>query len=191
MRCKAWNVEYFQLTAWHRRSPSSGVQQASCSVHDCGCSMGARMTAHLHMLASRQPDSRNWFDIAARTCYCSAKDCKIHRSIAARLHPLLTQPVSVNTVELAPSPYAHAMRAIAKMPKVPNLPKKLRLKNQTMTCNVSNQPAISQRRFGFSDHLRLESELLLDLHFSCAMWPFRAVVLVNSAPHRGQYDFVA
>ncbi len=36
-----------------------------------------------------------------------------------------------------------------------------------------------------------ESELLLTLHFSCAMCPFRAVVLVNSAPQRGQYDFAA
>ena len=27
---------------------------------------------------------------------------------------------------------------------------------------------------------------LLDLHLPCSMWPFRAVVRVNSAPHRGQ-----
>lgn len=29
------------------------------------------------------------------------------------------------------------------------------------------------------------------LHLSCAICPLRAVVLVNSAPQRGQYDFVA
>lgn len=29
------------------------------------------------------------------------------------------------------------------------------------------------------------------VHLSWAKWPLRAVVLVNSAPHRGQYDFVA
>lgn len=29
------------------------------------------------------------------------------------------------------------------------------------------------------------------VHLSCATWPFRAVVLVNSAPHLGQYDLEA
>lgn len=31
-----------------------------------------------------------------------------------------------------------------------------------------------------------ESDVLRALHFSCAMWPFLAVVRVNSAPQRGQ-----
>jgi hypothetical protein len=33
---------------------------------------------------------------------------------------------------------------------------------------------------------RFVSDALRGLHFSCAMCPFRAVVRVNSAPHRGQ-----
>lgn len=35
------------------------------------------------------------------------------------------------------------------------------------------------------------SDALRGLHFSCAMCPLRAVVRVNSAPQRGQYDLAA
>lgn len=35
------------------------------------------------------------------------------------------------------------------------------------------------------------SDALRGLHLSCAMCPLRAVVRVNSAPHRGQYDLAA
>jgi hypothetical protein len=37
----------------------------------------------------------------------------------------------------------------------------------------------------------LASDDLRGLHLSCAIWPFRAVVRVNSAPHRGQVLFDA
>jgi len=53
-----------------------------------------------------------------------------------------------------------------------------------MSITVASETCTSKRSFQ-------KSELPLGLHFSCAMCPFRAVVLVNSAPHLGQYDLVA
>jgi hypothetical protein len=42
----------------------------------------------------------------------------------------------------------------------------------------------------FEDYCSSESRRVF-VHLSCARWPLRAVVRVNSAPHLGQYDLDA
>lgn len=55
----------------------------------------------------------------------------------------------------------------------------------------SKEAGNARHCFSFCARLHDASDVLRGLHLSCAMCPLRAVVRVNSAPHRGQYDLAA
>lgn len=73
--------------------------------------------------------------------------------------------------------------------KVPAMPEIKTIANsKTVSNNPKNEAGNVSRRH---EPLAYASDVFLDLHFSCCICPLRAVVLVNSAPQRGQVDFEA
>lgn len=63
--------------------------------------------------------------------------------------------------------------------------------NECSSLTPINHPEYIRRPMNACHEQIVTYEFLRDLHLSCAIWPFLAVVLVNSAPQFGQLDFCA